>query len=299
MVDANVYFGIDPLKAQKLWDPTGGMLAERTIDTAVFRTGSGGARVSKALDGVRQYQLNYGALGRKNFEYLNAIHQGAYGPGPFVLVDPGRRNLLTANQSAGGSQSFDTRQFTVAGTGGTIASAVASGISFPRMLTWSFATSTPGTSTLTLDKPSAAWPGIPVISRPHTFWCWAFGATGAVSIQLQVQWYGLAGNALSASTSTLTATTVGSWVKYALRNITPPAGGSWAVCSVVASSATIAAGESVSFSQFMFQEGITEDSDWQLGTGIHPVISLSLPEKYGFAEPGMLVSPTLTLQEVR
>lgn len=299
MADANIYFG-PAGKLRKLWDPTGGMMATRELATSVFVTGSGGARTTKALNGSRQYTLNYGALGRKNFEYLNAIHQGAMGPGPFVLLDPGRRNLLTANQSAGTSLSNDTRHFTVAGTGGSLSSDSTFSVAFPRVLKWSFATSTPASATLTLDKPSSVWPGIPLstpLIRPLTFWLMAIGSTGTVNFQLAIRWLDSAGATLSTATSSMITPSLTVWNEYAL-TATPPATAYYALCLILPDVSTIAAGEALNFSSLMLNEG-GPDSDWQLGTGVYPVQTLSMPERYGFAEPGMLVQPVLVLQEVR
>ena len=294
-MDTAIYFG-PAGSLRKIFDPTGGMLVTRDISTSVFVTGAGGVRTAKALNGMRQYTLDYAALGRKNFEYLSAFQQGHMGPGPFVLLDPGRRNLLTVNQSSSTSQTNDTRDFTVSGTGGTISSDASLATSFPRSLKWSFATTTPGSASLLLDKPSSIWPGIPVTNRQYAFACNAIG--GPVTVALTIKWMDLAGATLATSTGTAVATSTSAWTPLLVTAL-PPANAVWAQCGLAPTLATIAAGESVNFTAFQFVEGSQPDANWAPGTGVYPVQVMSIPEQYGFAEPGMLVSPTLVLQEVR
>ncbi len=295
-MDAAMYFG-RPGALTKLYDPTGGMLATRDIGTTTFQTGSGGVRVQKGLNGVRQYVLNYGALGRASFDYLAQFHQGHMGVGPFVFLDPGRRNLLTTNQSSSTSVTNDTRDFTVSGAGGTITSDATLTTPLPRTLKWSFGTTTPAAAGLSLDKPSSVWPGIPVTSRPYTFWCMVVG--GPVNLQLSLKWMNLAGGTISTSLSSMVTTSITNWQMVSLRALTVPVGAVWVQPGVAPDVSTIASGESLFFSSFMLNEGDNPDDRWAPGTGVYPVQVMSVPERYGFAEPGMMVSPSLVLQEVR
>lgn len=297
MNDNSIWFGRAG-SLRKLWDPTGGVLATRERETSVFTNKSGGVRTIKALEGARQFSLNYGALGRASFEYINQFVQGHMGPGPFVLIDPGRRNMLTVNQSAATSQTGDTRGFVANASGSSLASADSTWGGLPKVLTWSFATSAPSSPTLLLSKPSnvTGWLGIPVLNRAHTFWCTVVG--GPIDVQLRLDWYNAAG-LMSSSTGTTVTTSTTLPKRVAVQNVIPPAGALWVQCYVAPISGTVVAGESLSFLNFMLQEGDQPDGSWVGGTGVYPVTVLGMPEKYGFAEPGMLVSPTLTLQEVR
>lgn len=294
-METTVYFG-RPGQLRKLFDPTGGILATREIASTIFQTGSGGARVQRALNGIRQYSLNYGALGRVNFDWLNNFQQGHMGTGPFVLLDPGRRNLLTVNQSSATSAVGGTNDFSVAGAGGTIASDTTQTVLLPNTLRWSFATTTPATALLSLTKPSTVWPGAPVLStRTYTFWFSCLG--GPINVVAQIVWYNLAGGVVSTSSgSTITSSTT-DWKQVSV-SASPPATALWATVQVAPVVATIASGESLYFNNFLFGEAAGPES-WTGGTGVYPVMMVGMPEKYGFAEPGMLVSPTLVLQEVR
>jgi hypothetical protein len=296
MADTATYFGL-PGNLRKLYDPVGGMLATRELETSVFKTGAGGARVSKALDGTRQYMLNYEALGRDNFEYLNAFQLGHMGPGPFVLLDPGRRNLLMPNQSSATSVRNDTLGFTVAGAGGSISSDSTLVAVVPRTLKWSFATTTPVSASLLLDKPWSGWQGIPVINRPYVFSCVLFGAAGAITVALTLKWMDLAGATLATTTGATVVSSTTAWTPVFV-TASPPAGSVWVQPGVAPTVATITSGEALYLSALQLAEG-SAPGIWQPGTGVWPVQLVGLPERYGFAEPGMLVQPVLALQEVR
>jgi hypothetical protein len=295
--DSIVYFGRAG-QIRKLVDPTGGLLATREIGTTIFPTGSGGARVQRALNGTRQYSLNYGVLGRANFDWLDTFQQGHMGTGPFVFLDPGRRNSLTVNQSAATSATNGTEDFTVSGAGGTLASDATLSVALPRTLKWSFATSTPATALLLLNKPSSVWPGIPILAqRTYTFWFMVQG--GPINLQAQVVWYDLAGAVLATSSSATVTTSTTVPAKVAVTVPSPPATAVWATVQVAPTVATITAGESLFLWNFMLNEGTGPDAVWAPGTGVYPVQLIGMPEKYGYAEPGMIVGSTLLLQEVK
>jgi hypothetical protein len=300
--DTSIWFG-RPGSLRRLWAPVGGIEATRARDTSVFSNKSGGTRTTKALEAARQYVLNYNVLGRASFEYLNQFAQGHMGAGPWVFIDPGRRNLLTVNQSSATSQAGDTRGFRIAsGVGSAISSVASPWGGLPRMLNWAFSSSAPASPSLELSKPSAVsgWYGYPVINRPYTFWCDVVSSGGAIDVNLQIDWYGLTGSVVSSSitaSAVSTSTTVPK--RVALANVTPPATAAWAMAYVTPVSGTIAAGETLSFLDFQLQEGTSPDPQWTGGTGVYPVTFVGMPERYGYDEPGMLVGPNAVLQEVR
>lgn len=299
MNDNSIWFGRAG-SLQKLWAPTGGMLVTRDRDTSVFTNKNGGTRTIKTLDGARQISLNYAALGRANFEYLNAFAQGHMGPGPFLLIDPGRRNMLTVNQSSATSQTGDTRGFTVTGSGGVVTSDGTGTLpsNRPKVVKWAFSTTTPATAKLALDKPSSVVAGIPVLLRAHTFWCIALATGGAITTALSIDWLSTSGAVLGTTTGTAVAVSTVTPTKL-LATGTPPAGAAYALAYVSPTVATITSGESLLLTNFMLQEGSQPDPQWVPGTGVYPVTFIGMPEKYGFDEPGMLVGPTAILQEVK
>lgn len=296
--DLSVYFGRAG-QLRRLFDPLGGIVATRNLGTTVFPTGSGGARVSRQLDATRQFSLNYGALGRPNYDWLAAFAEGHFGVGPFVLLDPGRRNLLTSNQSSGTSVSNDTRNFTVSGTGGALSSDATLTTPTPRTLKWTFSTATPATAKLVLDKPSSIWPGTPIWARPYTFWCMVLGAGTSVDFVMTVEILDLAGNVLSTVNSSTITSSVTVWQMVMSRALSVPANACWLRCSINPTVATIAVNDALFFTSFMLNEGQGPDAQWAPGTGVYPVQIVSLPETYGYGQPDMVVSPTLVLQEVK
>jgi hypothetical protein len=298
MADLDVYFGRAG-QLRKLFNPSGGMIATRNLGTSIFPTASGGARVQRQLDATRQYSLNYGALGRENYDWLAAFAEGHFGVGPFVLLDPGRRNLLTANQSSGTSTSNDARQFTVTGTGGSLSSNATLTTPFPHVLKWSFATSSPATAKLVLDKPSTIWPGIPIIPRPYVFWCMVLGSGGTVDFVMTIEILDLAGNVLSTVNSSTITSSLTVWQMCMVRALSVGPTACWIRCSINPTVGTIAAGDALFLTAMMLNEGIVPDPQWAPGTGVYPVQVVSLPEQYGHAHPDMVVSPTLVLQEVK
>jgi hypothetical protein len=280
--------------------PDGGWDGTRQRDTATFVTGTGNVRASKLLNAARTYVLSYKGLGRDNFNWLESFNQGHMGRGPFVFLDPSIRNYLTANQSSATSLTNDTRDFTVSGTGGTIATDSTTPWTCPRSLRWTFATVTPGTSVLSLARASADWPGIPVTLRSYTFWFVAIGAgtDGVVQLTPTITWLSTAGATVGTSTGTATSTVAGLPVEMSV-TATPPTGATFMLASIAATSATIAAGDIVILNSFQVNEGTAPDSLWSPGTGILPVQVMSQKDITPFMAPEFKRNNTLVLQEVR
>lgn len=299
MIDANIYFGL-PGKLRQIYDPFGGMVVQRVIQRSVFNTASGGARVQRALRGVRTYTLNYELLGYENFAYLEAIEQGHYGPGPFVLLDPGQRNLLTVNQASSGSDSNDARDFTVTGIGGSLSAVSGAAGALPKSVLWQFATATPASAFLALDAPAPDWPGIPVAPRPYSFGFSAQGGgtDGIVQLTPNFTWFDINGAVLSTPTGPAINTSPTLPVYFKQENVIPPIGACFVTLGITATPAGIAAGDQVSLYGFQFNEGTTVDVQWTPGTGVLPVEPMSLANSMPHGEPGFRRSPALVLQEV-
>jgi hypothetical protein len=299
VVDSNIYFGT-PGSLITLVNPKGGIAGTRVRDTTVFPLGSGGQQVWKMLGGKRTYRLDYQGLDYASFATLHAYEQGHNGTGPFALLDPGQRNQLTANQSGATSETNDTSNFTVAGSGGTITSDTALFLRGPRSLKWSFSVTNPGNgATLTLNPPATEWVGTPIALRPYTFWAMARAAAGSgpVSFQAKMAYLTAAGGANGSDTGNLTAATSAAWVTISVTG-TPPAASAYLNCSLVGSAGTITSGEAVNFDEFMLNEGSTADSVWAPGTGVVPVIFVQLPDQQPFLDPSYRSGPVATLQEV-
>lgn len=93
--------------------PRGGIKTTPDRPSAVFRTGSGNARVGRALRAARQYILSYDRLYYSSFADLEQFQLGHAGPGPFIFIDQSRTNRLTVNQSGTTSLTNDSDGFSL------------------------------------------------------------------------------------------------------------------------------------------------------------------------------------------
>jgi hypothetical protein len=297
-MDETIYFG-RPGSMASLATPRNGIDGIRTRQVDTFELGNGGVRVSKLLGGRRRYQLKFASLDYATFAGLLGHDQGHQGSAAFALLDPGQRNQLTVNQSSATSETNGTDNFTVAGSGGTIASESVNVFRGPRSLRWSFSVSSPAAALLSLSSPTRDWPGIPVVSRPMCFWFYAKGggADAITRLTAQMNWLGSTGTAISTSSGTPADTNSSSWTLYQV-TATPPANSVYVNCSVSASGASIASGGVVYLDEFQLQEGSTPDSAWSPGTGVFPVVPVSLADTWSWPFPAYRDAPTLLLQEV-
>jgi hypothetical protein len=298
VTDSTIYFGTPGSLISLVW-PRAGISAQRIRDTTTFPLGSGGMQVWKMLGGKRTYRFDYNTLDYASWAILMAYEQGHNGVGPFAVIDPGQRNMLTGNQSAATSLTNGTDNFTVAGSGGTVSSDSTLVLRGPRSLKWAWSVSTPAAATLSLDSPDVSWAGIPIVLRPHTFSFQARAAAGSgpVSMQAKMAYLTTAGGVNGSDTGNLTTATSAAWIAVTVTG-TPGANSAYLNCSVVASAATIASGEAINLDQFMLNEGSTADASWAPGTGVVPVQVMSLGDQQQFYDPGYRVSPVLVVQEV-
>jgi len=209
-----IYFGAPGNLVQLPW-PLGGLQASYDRLTNDFVTGSGFHRVQKLSGGARTYTANWTMLHQSTFDLLNAYFIGANGPGPFVLIDPSRPNLLTPNQAAAGGLYNDATDFAVVADSNGIASADATNVfrkGGTRSIQWQsyFSNSSSfhgasATPLMVLSPGYSGWPGIPVI--PGQFYTFSAVAmidymTGG-SITAKLQWYDVFGNSLALSTGSV------------------------------------------------------------------------------------------------
>lgn len=206
--EARIYFG-RPGRLATLRSPRGSVDADRQRRISVFDLGVGGTSVDQMVGGARTYQISYEQLLRDDWATLEAFAQGHEGPGPFALLDPGQRNRLPANMSAATSVTNDTYNFSVAGTGSSIASDDTYDDAGPRALAWTMVNASlgaSGTDALTPDWPSSVFPyGVPaVVGQSLCFSCWVRGGGGDPTVQLtpQLIYRDITGAALSTTSGT-------------------------------------------------------------------------------------------------
>jgi hypothetical protein len=300
--DTNIYFGI-PGSLVTLPQPRNGVETTRVRPRQTFPLGNGEARARATQNGSRLFELSYNSIDFATHSLLLAFDQGHYGPGPFALLDPGERNMLTVNQSASTAQTNDATNFTVAGSGCSIASSTALVLPYPdtpRALAWSFNVSSPasGAANVTLDAPYPGWPGIPcVASRSLCFSCQIRGGgTDAVAtFRLDLQWY----DANEVFISTSSGTPVAS------------ASGAWAGMTCVAAAPSNAAfvlpriqyitgasnGSIIYFARFQLEEGAIVGT-WRPGTGVPPVVVVGYTDKWPWLySTEIRTQPTFSLRQ--
>jgi hypothetical protein len=297
VTDAGIYFGA-PGNLTALPHPRGGVTATRVRPTFTYITGGGGARVSKVVGGRRQYTLGWDSLDLDTFSTLLEYDQGHRGPGPFCLFDPGQRNMLTVNQSSATSETNDTDNFTVGGSGYTLSSDSATYRRGPRSLKITAAYAAVS-GTVTLDAPSSSWYGVPVLtSRAAVLSMYAKGggADAIVELTPRLTWYTTAGAVVSATSGAPATTSSGAWAQLYVTD-TPPAAAAYALPSVVTTAGTVSAGAAVYLDQLQMEEGSTPGT-WRPGTAVMPVQVMSLVDQWPWAHPDYRSGPAMVLQEV-
>jgi len=301
--DSRIYLGrLGQLTAIR--SPRGNFEAPRQRRTATFELGVGGTAVDQMLGGARVYTLNYDQLFREDWIYLQGFLDGHQGPGPFVLLDPGQRNMLPANMSSSTSLTNDTTNFAVAGSGCTITSGLVTPLDTigPRGLFWNFANASPGASAaayITADWPSSWYQyGVPVVAGRPLCFSFTVRSSGAVyTIQPQIIWRDATGSQVTASTAgsgPVTTSVSASTQGYATG--TPPVGAVYADWKINYLSGA-SPGTLIRFRQFMLNEGTTPDTTFAHGTGVWPVRLVAGPEAWPFLSPELRVSPTVVFAE--
>lgn len=194
--------------------------------STIHEASSGARSVDIAPRSRRTYSMAWMALDQGPYSTLEEFFTGARGTGPFALLDPGRRNHLTVNQSSAGSSSGDASGFAVlAGSGETVTVQTARVQRGPRALRWLL----PGTVTagvLDLDPPFGllGWPT--PAGQP---WTWSGsvqlgGVVSSVTVTPVLSWRGVDGAELAATLGTPVAATPGAWTAFVVSLAAPPAG---------------------------------------------------------------------------
>lgn len=281
MVDTAIYFGI-PGTLTTLPHPRGGVRATRVRPRQQFPLGNGEYRARSSRQGSRLFELSYESIDFPTHSTLLGFDQGHYGPGPFALLDPGERNMLTVNQSGNTSLGNDTENFSIAGSGCSIGSSATLILDTPRSLAWTFNATSPasGTAALTLDSPYPGWPGIPVVgSRALCFSCQVRGGgTDAIAtFRLDLLWYDASQALLSTSSGTPVASASGAWAGM-LVTATAPASAAYALCRVQYITGA-SFGSIIYFTRFQLEEGSAVGT-WRPGTGVFPVTVVSYEDSW-------------------
>jgi hypothetical protein len=181
--------------------PAGGLVAirppGRDIDKArPKRVGThellSGGNVVDRVGGRRRYTLSWEALTADELATLEALYEL---PGPLVLYDPGRRNMLTANQSMGTDALRSAEGFS-ARTQGTVSSSTAQFRSWSRACAWATGSALGSTDRgIVVATSSATVDGTwtPVLPSTQYTISGYLRTTAAVSMKAGWEWYNAAG----------------------------------------------------------------------------------------------------------
>jgi hypothetical protein len=203
--------------------PDRGITPTLVVASSVRATIGGGQAVSRAPGpGRRTYTLSWSWLDPDTFSVLEEFYTGARGAGPHALLDPGRRNKLSANQSAPGAVSNDTDGFTV---DASEALASAADLLYPpavRSLKWSLPDA-PTVGVLRFDPPTGS-PGVPApAGQPWTLQAQVAGGgiDASLTLTAALLWKDPAGVATGVSIGTPVVLTPGVFTAAVVTAPTP------------------------------------------------------------------------------
>jgi hypothetical protein len=192
---------------------------------AVKQTIGGGQVLTRTPGhGRRTYKLSWQWLLPEEYSVLEEFFIGARGAGPYALLDPGRRNHLTANVSSTGAVFSDTTGFS-ADASETL-QVVTDTVYSPSVssICWGLpATVTSGQ--LWLSGP-AGLPGIPAPpDQPWTFSVWLAGSGGdpTSTVYPAIRWYDSTGLVVATSVGSAVTVVPGSWQQAVVTVPLPPA----------------------------------------------------------------------------
>jgi hypothetical protein len=243
-----------------------GITAPLNTPTVVHQLAGRGGRV---LDKVGPAKRTYGLTvqgGSAEAGILEALYLGAYGPGPYVLYDPWRLNLLSANQSSGTDVLADTTGF-VAITG-TLTSSTVQSDHGGRSLAWAVTAASQQMMLGTLANTTNATLLTDTPVLPSTVY--SAGARLRLSAstgtaRVDVYWFDKTGAFISASTGTATALSNAAFTTCPCLNVTSPSTAALARCSVI--NTVMGAAQTIYGDKWQVALGVTLPT-WTVGTGV-------------------------------
>jgi hypothetical protein len=204
--------------------PARGLTPTLSIPATVRRTIGGGQVVSRAGAGRRTYQLAWEFLTPEQFSVLEEFYTRARGPGPFALLDPGRRNRLSLNQSSATSTEGNAAGFTVDPSEAVTPNPDVY-LRGPQSLRWTLP-ATVSAGVLDFDAPRGLF-GVPApAGQPWTFsGVLSLGTPGlSVSVTPVLSWRRIDGSEAAVTSGTPVAAAPGAWTAYSVQLAAPPAG---------------------------------------------------------------------------
>lgn len=261
--------------------------------------GGGRTRDYIGTDVLRSWTLTWNALDRSLYGFLEAFYAGLNGPGPVVWLDPGRTNLLTANQSGATSVTNGVEGFTAAGAGETLASSLTTVKRGPKVLAWSLPAA-PAGGVLRINAPNTDWPGIPAVAgRTYRLQVQLRGAgtDPIITVTAWMVWLDAAGAQISTSNGAGVATASGAWAAASVA-AAAPAGTVYVRPELRVTSASVGVGGGtvlVDELQLSMPDAFDDGTVWRPGLGVPRVSLPQLDDAYWWAS---LHRTGLALEEV-
>lgn len=273
--------------------PGRGLDAPLNIPTNPRQTIGGGLAVDRAPKGTRTYELAWTSLSPEQHSIVEEFQHGARGRGPFILLDPWRRNHLTANQSSATSTWNTTTGFTPSASE-TVASATTPVRRGPRALAWTIpSSSTAGILTITPPSGHTMWPTPALATWTFSAWVRGGGTDPIVTIGSDIVWLDTAGATLSTATGSTIASASGAYAQISQIS-TAPAGAVGFNLRLRVTPASVSASATlyVDQPQLDMYNGVR---NWVFGTGV-PLVSCTA-KGTAYRKP-VKNSASLTLAEV-
>lgn len=268
--------------------------------------GSRGGRVVQRMGAEkRTFQWSKDHLSQDDLSVLEAFALGAYGPGPFVLLDSARRNLLSANQSTGTDALGDTTGFVA--LAGTISSSTVQADQGLRSLAWAVTAANQQVMTGYLGSGYGdggygyggyggidAVLDIPVL--PSTAYSAGvrarlLGSTGTA--RLDLYWYTAAGVFISSSAGTPTVLSTSAFTSCPCLNVTSPSNA--ALARLLVQNTGFGAATTIYSDKWQLALGATLPA-WTIGTGVPRVSFIDRIAQSYLVQP--YVDASVTLVEV-
>lgn len=209
-----------------LRSPDRGIEPTATSVTNVHQASSGARVVDLSPRAMRTYRMAWSWMDPDTYSVLEEFRHGARGDGPFVLLDPGRRNHLAANQASATSSRNDVTGFRVPDDSGEVlGSSSTLHQRGPRALRWSLP-ATVVSGLLSLDPPTGL-EGFPLpAGQPWTFsgTVSLAGVLSSLNVTPALSWRALGGAEIAATLGTPVAAVPGAWTSWSVSLATPPAG---------------------------------------------------------------------------
>jgi hypothetical protein len=256
------------------------------VDVGQVRAGSerallsGGTAVDTVGQPKRRFVLSWQQMTTAVFAPLEGLALGLYGPGPFLLVESARANLLPANVSAPTSIRADT-------FGWGVSAGAVSSVSTPtplggrRVISWSPGTTAAGGAVLfAVDAARVASDTAPLITGvTYTAQAQSRLVSGSATTALRLGWYDSTETLLSSTSGSSGALSSGAWTQ---QTVTAAASSAPAGAVYVAPALDVpagGAGQVIASDQWQLELAGSAGT-WTLGTGVPRVMVDQLTDSY-------------------